>query len=62
MQNHHAIETEVAHRQGEWERAVAAAALTSQARSEHGRTDWWLPHVALAILRALPAAVATDVV
>jgi hypothetical protein len=54
MQNYHAIETEAAHRRGEWDRAIAAAALTSRERSELGHLDCWqLPHLALAILRSL---------
>jgi hypothetical protein len=54
VQNHFMIETEVAHRRLEWQRAVAAADQREQARPKNEPTRW--SHVAsltLAALRAL---------
>ncbi|MCD6032020.1 MAG: hypothetical protein K0S78_4202, partial [Thermomicrobiales bacterium] len=41
MQNYFLIETEVAHRQREWERALAGADQAAQARPTSGRMNWW---------------------
>jgi hypothetical protein len=40
VQNYHAIETELAHRRNEWERAIAAAELNSLARPKIRRKRW----------------------
>lgn len=37
MHNYHAIETEVAHRRREWQRAVAADTRAAQTHSQTGR-------------------------
>jgi hypothetical protein len=54
VQNYFLIETEAAHRRGEWERVVVAAERRAQVRPRNRRTRW--SHVAsrtLASLRAL---------
>ena len=54
MQNYFTLETTVAHRQREWERAVAAASRAAQARPENGPTRWLkLPQLVLGRLRSL---------
>ena len=53
MQNVFAIETKVAHRRGEWERAIAAATQASQTRPGNGLKYWSpLAQRVLARLRA----------
>jgi hypothetical protein len=53
MQNYFLIETEVAHRQREWERALAGADQAAQARPTSGRMNWWPLASAFASLRSL---------
>jgi hypothetical protein len=40
VQNYFNLETEVAHRRGEVERALAAAALHAPVRPQYGRPGW----------------------
>jgi hypothetical protein len=54
VQNIFFIETEAAHRRGEWEREVAAAERRAQVRPENGWTGWSrLAPLTLAYLRTL---------
>jgi hypothetical protein len=41
VQNYFSVETEVAFRRRELERAIAAAELTARVRAERGRPVWW---------------------
>ena len=50
MQNYLAIETEVAHRRSEWERAVEADARAAQISTGNGRKPW--PQRLLASVRS----------
>ena len=54
MHNYHAIETEAAFRQQEWERAAAADARAARAVPAARKMNWpHLPQFSLAALRSL---------